>query len=565
MVGRMVTAMDAAAPPVQVDHRARTEILIGILLALFLSALDQTIVATAMPRILSDLRGVDLYTWVVTIYLLTSTVTGPIYGKLSDQFGRKRLLMFGISLFLVGSALSGLSQNMVQLIVFRGIQGLGAGAIFPIALAIIGDLFTPRERGRYQGLFGAVFGVSALIGPAIGGVLTDQISWHWVFYVNLPLGALALFIIWRLLPPLHTSGVSRKVDYLGVAVFTAALIPILIGLTNKQTLEWTDPWVGGLILLGVALASVFLWIESRAAEPIVPLALFRNRTYSLAILASFLASFGFFAAALFLPLWYQVVNGSSATESGYQLLPLLGGLIVSSIASGQIVSRTGRYKWLTVAALATLSIGVLLLTNLRADTPPPTLWLWQFITGLGAGPSFAVFTIIVQNAVPWNRLGVATSNLTFFRQIGGTVGLSLAWTIFGSTFRTEVPRQVTGRLVEAGVPQAQISAVAGTFGVTGQQFNDFTSVGDLGARILAQAPPEGKALVEPLIPHIVLGIHQAISLGIASSMWLGVVSAIVATGVALLVPEVALRREHHAQSAAAARSAPLGDPAPPAP
>ncbi|MEP7158599.1 MAG: MDR family MFS transporter [Chloroflexota bacterium] len=560
-----MTAADnnAEAPPVKVDHRARTEILIGILLALFLSALDQTIVGTAMPRILTDLHGIDLYTWVVTIYLLTSTITGPIYGKLSDQFGRKRLLMFGIFLFLVGSALSGLSQDMIQLIVFRGIQGLGAGAIFPIALAVIGDLFTPRERGRYQGLFGAVFGVSALIGPALGGFLTDQISWHWVFYVNLPLGAIALFIIWRLLPPLHTSGVSRKVDYLGVAVFTAALIPILVGLTNKQALEWTDPWVGGLILLGLALAGVFLWVETRAAEPIVPLGLFRNRTYAVSILATFLASFGFFGAVLFLPLWYQVVNGFSATSSGYQLLPLLGGLILSSIASGQIVSRTGRYKWLTVGALVILSVGLLLLTNLRAETPPPTLWLWQFITGLGVGPSFAVFTIIVQNAVPWNQLGVATSNLTFFRQIGGTVGLSLAWTIFGSTFRTEVPLQVTGRLVDAGVPQAQIDAFSSTLSFTGQQFNDFTSVGDLGARILAQVPEQFKALVEPLIPDIVLGIHQAMSLAIANSMWLGAIAAIISVGVALLIPEVALRREHHAESAALVRTAPLGDPAPP--
>ena len=552
-----------AKPPVQIDHRARTEILIGILLALFLSALDQTIVGTAMPRIISDLHGIDLYTWVVTVYLLTSTITGPIYGKLSDQFGRKNLLVFGVVLFLVGSALSGLSGDIYQLILFRGIQGLGAGAIFPIALAVIGDLFTPRERGRYQGLFGAVFGISALIGPALGGFLTDSISWHWVFYVNIPVGAVALFIIWRLLPALHTTGVTRKIDYLGVAVFTAALVPILIGLTNAQQHDWTDPLVGGLILMGVALGGLFLWIETRAAEPIVPLGLFRNRTYAISIVATFLASFGFFGAVLFLPLWYQVVNGSTATESGYQLLPLLGGLIISSIASGQIVSRTGRYKWLTVGALVVLSIGLLLLTNLRAETSPPMLWLWQFITGLGVGPTFAVFTIIVQNAVPWHQLGVATSNLTFFRQIGGTVGLSLAWTIFGSTLRTEAPVQVTARLTDAGVPPDQIALFTSNFNFSGQQLNDFGSVGDMGARILAQVPEAARELVAPLIGFIVTGIHQALSLAIANSMWLGVGSAIVAVFVAALMPELPLRRDHSENNAAAIRSAPTGDPAPP--
>jgi EmrB/QacA subfamily drug resistance transporter len=451
---------------------------------------------------------------------------------------------------------------MIQLIIFRGIQGLGAGSIFPIALAVIGDLFTPRERGRYQGLFGAVFGISALIGPALGGFLTDNISWHWVFYVNIPIGAIALFIIWRLLPPLHTVGVTRKIDYLGVAVFTAALVPILIGLTNAQQHDWTDPLVGGLILLGLALGGLFLWIETRAAEPIVPLELFRNRTYAISIVATFLASFGFFGAVLFLPLWYQVVNGSTATESGYQLLPLLGGLIISSIASGQIVSRSGRYKWLTVGALVVLSVGLLLLTNLRAETPPPMLWLWQFITGLGVGPTFAVFTIIVQNAVPWNQLGVATSNLTFFRQIGGTVGLSLAWTIFGSTLRTEAPTQVTAQLVNAGVPQQQITLFTSSFNLSGQQLNDFGSVGDMGARILAQVPEQARQLVEPLIDFIVAGIHEALSLAIANSMWLGVGAAITAAVVAVLIPELPLRRDHNPGSAAL-KTAPLGDPAPP--
>ncbi|CAN5136119.1 hypothetical protein BH24CHL7_BH24CHL7_11530 [soil metagenome] len=531
----------AAAPIITLDRRARAEILFAILLGLFLSALDQTIVGTALPRIVTDLSGNELYTWVVTIYLLTATITGPIYGKLSDQFGRRPLLLTGIGLFLLGSFLSGLSQDMFQLIIFRGIQGLGAGSIFPIALAVIGDMFTPQERGKYQGLFGAVFGIAALIGPALGGYLTDTVSWHWVFFVNLPVGAVALFIIWRLLPAKQRSGVTRRVDYLGVFVFTLALVPILVGLTNKQTLEWTDPWVGGLMLFGAALLVVFLWVETRAPEPIVPLYLFRNRTYTVSMVAAFLASFGFFGAIIFLPRWYQVVNGSTATESGYQLLPLLAGVILSSTLSGQLVSRTGRYKWLTVGALLTLALGLVLMTNLRADTPPPILWLWQFIAGIGIGPSLIVFTIIVQNAVPWQQLGVATSNLTFFRQVGGTVGLSLAGTVFGATLQQEAPRQVTAALLSAGVPRPQVDAFASQFSAGGAQFDDLSGVGDLGAGILAQVPDALRPTIEPLIPAMVEAVHEAFSLGIANTMWMSVAATLIAAAAAITLREVALR------------------------
>jgi EmrB/QacA subfamily drug resistance transporter len=535
-------------PNISIDPRARMQILFAILLGLFLSALDQTIVGTALPRVVTDLSGNELYTWVVTIYLLTSTITGPIYGKLSDQFGRRNLLMIGIGLFLVGSFLSGLSQDMVQLILFRGIQGLGAGAIFPIALAVIGDLFTPAERGKYQGLFGAVFGLSAIIGPFLGGWLTDNISWHWVFFVNLPVGAVALAIIWRLLPAHQRTGVTRKVDWLGVFVFTLALVPILIGLTNKQAADWTDFWVGGLIAIGLVLVGVFIWIESRAKEPIMPLDLFRNRTYSISLLAAFMASFGFFGAIIFLPRWYQVVNGSSATESGYQLLPLLAGLIGGSIISGQIVSRTGRYKWMTVAALVTLATALFLLTNLRADTPPPVLYLWQFIAGIGIGPTMAVFTIIVQNSVPWQKLGAATSNLTFFRQIGGTVGLAIAGTIFGSTLRAEAPRQIGAELVKAGVPPEQVAQLGTQVAASGLNLNTLSAVGDMGAGILKDLPESVRPLVEPYIGNIVLGIHEAFSLAIANTMWLSVIATLVAVAATLTLREVPLRTTHSAES-----------------
>ncbi len=387
-------------PALELSPRARNEVLLAILLALFLSALDQTIVGTALPRIVTDLSGNDLYTWVVTSYLLTSTITGPIYGKLSDLYGRKPMLLIGIVLFLLGSFLSGLSQDMWQLILFRGVQGLGAGAIFPVSLAVIGDLFTPAERGKYQGLFGAVFGVSALVGPWLGGFITDALSWHWVFFINLPIGAVALYVIWRVLPTFRRPDASRSIDYLGVAVFTGAVVPFLVGITNKQTGEWTDPQVGGFMLLGLALGVVFVLIERRAIEPIVDLGLFRMRSYSSSIVATFLASFGFFGAVIFLPRFFQFVRGSSATQSGYQILPLLVGVIFSSILAGQIVARTGRYKVLIVVSLGIAALGLALWTQLHAGTDIWVLWLWMFVTGLGLGPTLAVFTIIVQASVP---------------------------------------------------------------------------------------------------------------------------------------------------------------------
>jgi EmrB/QacA subfamily drug resistance transporter len=529
--------------PVHIDHRARMEILGAILLTMFLSALDQTVVGTALPRIVTDLAGNELYVWVVTVYLLTATVTGPIYGKLSDQFGRRPMMMIGVSLFLIGSLLCGLSQEMWQLILFRGIQGAGAGAIFPIALAVIGDLFSPRERGKYQGLFGAVFALASILGPALGGFLTDTISWHWVFLVNLPLGIVALVVLWRLLPPVRHPEAVRSIDYLGAAVFTGALVPFLLGLTNKQSGEWTDPQVGGLIALGVVLGALFVWIESRATEPILPLELFRNRTVAASIGATFLITFGFFGAIIFIPRWFQFVVGSSATESGYQMLPLMIGVMGSSVISGFIVARTGRYKWMTVGAMAVSAVGLFLMTGLRGDTDVTTLWIWMFVAGIGIGPSFAVFTIVVQSAVAPRMLGAATSALTFFRQVGGSVGLALAGTIFGTALNAETPRQLTA----SGVPQPIVDGFTASGGSVD---GELTGVGvDLGRQILSSVPDAARPAVEPFIGKIVDAIHQAFSIAIANTLWLGLAAAIgAAVVVALLVPELELRHRPGAVS-----------------
>jgi EmrB/QacA subfamily drug resistance transporter len=497
--------------------RERLEILGAILLALFLFALDQTVVGTALPVIVTDLQGNNLYVWVVTIYLLTSTISGPVYGKLSDLFGRRPVIIFAVSLFLISSILSGLSQNMAELILFRGLQGLGGGAIFPVALAVVADLYTPAERGKYLGLFGAVFGVSFLIGPAIGGVITDTIGWHWIFYVNVPIGLVSLVIIWRLLPAIKRPDAARHIDYIGASVFAVAISLILIGLTNKGTGEWTDPAVGGLILAGLVVTGLFLWIEARSADPIVPLALFRIRNFTVSVMAMFFAAFGFFGAVIFLPRYFQTVTGASATISGYNLLPLVGGLIVSATLSGQIVARTGKYKFLMLGSLVLLAAGLVLLTNLTAQTDRPILWLWMVIAGLGIGPSFAVFTLVVQNSVNPERIGVATASLTFFQQIGGTIGLTFAGSLLATRLVTEIPKQ----LVAAGLPQQVVTGFAGGGGV------DLTGTGDLGQRILASVPTAQQAQIAPLIPAIVEGIHNAFSIAIAATFWVGVVGAVV--------------------------------------
>jgi EmrB/QacA subfamily drug resistance transporter len=513
--------------PIELPHRERMEILLVVMLGMFLAALDNTIVGTALPTIVTALNGNDVYIWPFTAYLLTATVSGPIYGKLSDLFGRRPIFVIGVSVFLLGSFLCGISQEMWQFIAFRGLQGLGAGALFPVALAIIGDIFAPSERGKYQGFFGAMFGIAFLIGPALGGLITENISWHWIFFVNIPLGAVVLFVVWRILPTVRDPNATRNIDYLGASLLVAALVPILIGFTQKQFGDWTDPDVGGLIALGLVMTVAFIWAESRAKDPIVPLHMFRIPAFRASVMAMFFAAVGFFAAVVFLPRWFQVVNGSSPTESGYQILPLLGGLIVAAVTSGQIVARTGRYKPIIFGSLLILAGGLFLLTNLRPDTPMPLLWLWMGITGLGIGPAFAIFTLVVQNNVPVHELGAGTSSVTLFQQVGGTVGLAVTGSIFGSVLLEEIPNQMQA----VGVP----AAFADQFAAGGaSSLNQLSGVGDLGAAILAQVPPAFQAQAEPFIPAIVGAIHTAFSIATSATFSIGIVTSLLAAAVVLI-------------------------------
>jgi EmrB/QacA subfamily drug resistance transporter len=531
-------AQPEAHPAIEVNSRARFEILGAIMLALFLGALDQTIVGPVLPRISTELKGADFYTWVVTAYLLTSTAAIPVYGKLSDYFGRKPMLLIGIVLFLIGSVLSGLSQTMWQLILFRGVQGLGAGALFPISLAVIGDLFTPAERGKYQGMFGGVFGVAFLVGPFLGGVLTDNISWHWIFFVNVPVGLISLYLIGRLLPMVHPTDKHFTLDIPGVITFVGAVVPVLIALTLAETSSWTDPYVLGWFGLGFVFLLAFLFVETRAADPMIPLDLFRNRTFAVSVVATFFAVFGFSVLIIFLPLWFQIVQGASTTASGYLLLPFLFGLIFSSIVAGLLVSKTGRYKILLLIALAMMIVGLALFSNLRADTANPVLWSWMLLTGLGVGPTMAIFTLIVQNDVPFERLGTATSDLTLFRQIGTSVGLTVAFTLFRNNLTWGL---LHDSIVGAGAPASAVPLTA----PAGFDAGALTSVGSGSGNVFASVPAA-------LQGAYVNGFHQAFSIAIANSVWIGVGAAVLSFLAILALKERPLRAHFHAEQAARA-------------
>jgi EmrB/QacA subfamily drug resistance transporter len=523
---------------IEVDTRARFEILAAIMLALFLGALDQTIVGPVLPKIATQLSGASLYVWVVTAYLVTSTAAIPVYGKLSDYFGRKPMLITGIILFLIGSILSGLSQSMEQLILFRGLQGLGAGALFPISLAVIGDLFTPAERGKYQGMFGAVFGIAFLVGPFLGGALTDNLSWHWIFYVNVPVGLVSLYLIGRLLPMVRPQNARFTLDIPGVVTFIGAVVPVLIALTLAQDGDWLAPHVLGWFAVGFVSLAAFLVAEIRAEDPMIPLDLFRNRTFAISSIASFFASFGFSFLIIFLPLWFQIVQGASTTASGYLVFPFLFGLIFSSIVSGQIVSRTGRYKTLLAISVTVMTIGVALFMNLRGSTPVPVMFIWMLIAGLGVGPTMALFTLIVQNDVPFKRLGTATSDLTLFRQIGTSVALTLAFTIFRNNLSWGRIHDSIVASLPAGVPPSAVPADAPAAFDPGQ----LTAVGGSIGQLIASLPKELQAPFSD-------GFHDAFSTAIAGSIWVGVVAAIISVIAVLALQEKPLRTTFHAEQA----------------
>jgi EmrB/QacA subfamily drug resistance transporter len=410
----------------------------GVLMVMLLASLDQTIVSTAMPRVIADLHGFDRYTWVSTAYLLTSTVMVPIYGKLSDLFGRKPIFLFGVVVFLIGSALSGASQSMNQLIAFRALQGIGAGALMPIAIAIVGDLFTPRERGKWQGLTGGVWGISAIIGPTLGGWITQNTSWRWVFYVNLPIGIAALLVLIFLMPTLRGRAKEVSIDYLGAALLVLGTVPLLLGFTwAGSQYDWLSPQIFGLFSVAfISLASFIVyeaWLERRGGQPIIEPSLFKNSIFSVSTLITTIFGMALFGGIFFIPLYVQGVVGSSATSSGLILTPLMLTSVVGSIVSGQLVSRLGRYKWIAILGMLVSVAGVVLLARLNVNSTNNDVLLAMLVLGVGLGIGMSLYTLIVQNALP-TKIGQSTATLTFFRQIGGTIALAAMGSVMTAAY-----------------------------------------------------------------------------------------------------------------------------------
>jgi EmrB/QacA subfamily drug resistance transporter len=433
----------------RLEGRALWTVFGALMLGMFLAALDQTIVSTALPTIVGDLGGLNHLSWVVTSYLLASTVSTPLYGKLGDMMGRKPVFLAAIIIFLAGSMLAGLSQSMGELIGFRALQGIGAGGLMVGAQAIIADIVPPRERGRYMGLIGSVFAVASVAGPLLGGFLVDNLSWRWVFYVNLPVGALAIVVVVTRLH-LHTPTIRHKIDVLGTALLSAGVASLILVTTwGGSQYAWGSKPIVGLAVAGVALLVTFVWWEMRTPEPILPLNLFKSRVFVVANAMGFTIGMAMFGAIVFIPLYLQLVYGASPTSSGLRLLPLMAGLLVAAIASGRIISRMGRYKIFPVVGTIVLVVGMFLLSRLGVGTAPWLASAYMAVVGVGIGLVMQVLVLVVQNDVRPRDIGVATSTATFFRSVGGSFGVA----IFGAVFATrladqlaQLPRSVTARL-----------------------------------------------------------------------------------------------------------------------
>jgi len=510
-------------------------ILLGVILGMLLAALDQTIVGTALPRIVANLGGLDHYAWVVTAYLLASTVSIPIWGKLSDIYGRRTFFILGMVIFLIGSALAGTSQNMTQLIIYRGIQGVGAGAMMPIAMAIIGDIFSPAERGKWQGLIVAVFGLASIVGPTLGGWITDNWGWRWVFYVNMPVGVIAILTAGIVLPKI----VIRRqhiIDYLGVVTLIAWTVPLLLAFSWAGTQYAWGSWqvIGSFVFAAVMLV-IFVLVEMRAPEPIISPKLFKNSIFTISTIATFLTSAGMFGAILYLPLFVQGVLGNSATDSGLVLTPLMLGFMFSSIVGGQLLSRTGRYKILAMIGFTIAAIGMFMLSRMTPATTQPEVVRNMLVTGLGMGVMMSLFTIIVQNAFPYRQLGEVTATITFFRSIGSTMGVAVMGTIMinglQNAMQSNIPAMLkrvipADRLAQLENPQLLLAP-------------DFVAKIQHG---FAAMGPQGLILFRQLIE----AIQKSLSTAITNVFFLGFIIMLLGLVSVLFLREIPLRKSNSA-------------------
>ena len=511
-------------------HRQILVIMSGLMLGMFLAALDQTIVATALPTIVGDFHRSDLLSWVITAYLLASTASTPLWGKAGDLYGRKRVFQLAIVVFLVASALCGASRNMYELIAFRGLQGIGGGGLISLVFAIIGDVIPPRQRGRYQGYFGGVFGVASVVGPLAGGFAVDSLSWRYIFYINLPIGLAALIVTNRVLKlPVRRRQVL--IDWWGALLLVAGVSCILLGTqSGGRDFPWASWQIIGLFTLGALILAGFAVREKLAPEPILPLELFRMQIFTVANIVSFVSGVSMFGALAFLPQYLQLVHGVSATESGLLLLPLLVGLLVMSIGSGRYISRTGRYRWFPLAGTVLVTVGLALLSRLGAHTSLIIVSLDILVFGAGLGLFIQVLTLVVQNAVPMRQMGVATSSVTFFRSMGGAIGASALGAVLTAQIAHELPRFL---------PRA---ALAG---------------GGNKVAELVQSPDALRAL-KVTHPAVHEGIIQAYSHGIDRLFLVAIPVSVLSVIAALFIRQVRLRGSNITAPAAGPEAAGAG-------
>ena len=492
---------------VQLPRRQVILTMVGLLMAMFLAALDQTVVSTAMPRIIADLGGFDRYTWVTTAYLVASTVAVPIVGRLTDIYGRKIFFIGGISVFIAGSVLAGMSESMTQLIAFRAIQGLGGGVIMANSFVAIADLFPPEERGKFQGFLGVVFGMSSVIGPTLGGFITDNFSWNWIFLINVPVGIPVLLLIAWLFPKITPEVESRKLDYAGMVTLILAVTPILLALSwGGVQYAWGSPQVLGFLAFGLAMSVAFVRVESRSDSPIMPLEIYRNRMVAVSLMATFLTGFGMFGAIIFIPLFFQGVLGASATTSGSFLTPMMLGIVFGATVSGQLLSRAGgHYRIQAIIGTGLMLAGAILISTMDAGTSFARAVGYIVVLGIGLGVTFPTFTLAVQNSVPFRLMGISTSALQFYRSIGGMLGLAVLGSVmagrFASKLEDTVPEDVT-----AALPPGQLDAIKNN----PQALIDPSAVDRLSAGF-AQAGPDGARMVETLLDSLKSALAGAIS------------------------------------------------------
>ncbi|MFC1861164.1 MDR family MFS transporter [Chloroflexota bacterium] len=526
--------------PIGLRTLPRKQIIItfaGVMLTMFLSALDQTIVGTAMPQIISDLGGFSHYTWVTTAYIIASAVTIPIIGKLTDMYGRKIFYVSGLVIFILASFLCGLSNTMTLIIVFRGIQGIGAGIMMANAFTVIGDIFPPAERGKYQGFMSGVFGLSSIIGPTLGGYITDTLSWHWVFFINIPLGILAIFLFIFFFPNYRPNSMKHTVDYPGVVLLILTVVPAMLALSwGGVDYSWGSPQIIGMFIFSSVMLALFIMVERRSREPIIPLSLFRNRIVAISELVIFFTAFGMFGAIIFVPLFFQGVLGVTATTSGSFLTPMMLGMVVGSLISGQLLSRAGgHYRILGAAGLIIMGVGLLLLSRMNIDTSYAKAMVNIVITGLGLGITMPLYTIAVQNAVPYYMLGTATSSTAFFRSIGGSVGLAIFGSVINNRFSSEFISRLPSAVRVMLSPERLDILTHNPRALTSPEAQRQLQM------IIEQIGPHGTALFQ----EVLQALRQSLDIALSQVFLFAVFAVVIAFIINLFIKEIPLRKQHN--------------------